>query len=785
MRSLPFAALLALALAALSPAVGLAQTAIIMPGSLPPGEHVRPLGVEYHRVDVQITDVVAQVSVDTMFRNPYDRQIEGTFLFPLPETSAIHDFAMTVDGKRLEGEILTKDKARQVYDDIVRRLRDPGLLEYVGTNLFKASVFPIPARGTTQIELKYEQLLPRDAGLAEFVYPLKTQRPAAEPFQELTVRVTLDSAVPLKSIYSPTHDVDLRREGDRHAVLSFEERDAPPDRDFVLFYAVSPDDVGLNVLTHREGGEDGFFLLMLCPKEEFAATEVEQKDIVFVFDTSGSMSGKPIEQAREALIFCLQHLNPADRFNVVSFATEARPFVEDRLVPATPDKVDEAIGFCGNLKAVGGTNIADALSAALAQLHDSRGPAMIVFLTDGKPTVGETDAARIEALVRKLNTGEGERPRVRLFAFGVGNEVNVNLLTGLAGDNRGVPAFLRPGEDIEVTLSNFYTKVAYPVLSDLRLRVDGVRAYQLYPKELPDLFRGLELTVLGRYEGGGEAEITVTGTVGGQERSFGLATGLPVSQTANGFVPRLWAIRRVGYLLEEVKRSGESGELKDEIVQLALRYGIVTPYTSYLVNEDTEVIAGQPVEMQRGFAAAQRAHDTFDGRTLGGLGGTAWGMPGMMGAAGPGGPGMPGGMGPGMMGPGMGPVAGTGLAPDAMSADSGEAATTLAEGIQALEHNAQELRLRQAAVQQVGAETFYLNPETQTWVHSRFDGTTPIMDIQRDSEAFVQLIVSRPELARIFAQGDRVLYQGAHVAVRVGDTGKQTLSEAELREILE
>jgi Ca-activated chloride channel family protein len=260
------------------------------------------LTIKYHRVNVTIDDQVATTHVDQVFVNEGRYEVEGTYIFPLPEGATISEFAMWVDGERIEGQVLERDEARRIYEDIVRRRRDPALLEYVGRDAFQASIYPIPPGGESRIELEYSEVLAMDNGLVEYVYPLNTEKFSPRPLEEVVVNVTLKSDEPLKAIYSPSHDVDIVRRGDYNATIGYEEYDVKPDRDFTLYYTVSAEDVGLNLLSYKpDRSGDGFFLLLAAPKVEVDSQRVIAKDVILVLDVSGSMEGEKIEQAREAL----------------------------------------------------------------------------------------------------------------------------------------------------------------------------------------------------------------------------------------------------------------------------------------------------------------------------------------------------------------------------------------------------------------------------------------------------------------------------------------------------
>ena len=581
-----------------------------------PGGHFRfaPLQVRYHQVTVDIRELAATTTVDQEFFNPNDSILEGTYLFPLPAGAVIDRLAMEVNGKMTEAELLPADKARALYEEIVRKSRDPALLEYVGRGAFRLRVFPIEPRAGKRIRLRYTQLLKSDGGLTEYLYPLNTEKFSAAPLHEVSITVTLQGSQPLKSLYCPTHEVEIRRDGERRAVVGWEAHDTWPDTDFKLVFSRESDPVGISLLTWRKAGEEGFFLLLASPG--LTAEKVQPKDICFLVDTSGSMAGGKLEQAKKALAFCLDNLNPGDRFQVIRFSTEAEALFRE-LMPADTAEVRRAQEFVAGLKPIGGTAIGDALAGALALRKARRGeadrPYLVVFLTDGLPTVGETREDSLVESVRRAGGG------TRIFSFGVGTDVNTHLLDRIAEDTRALSRYVLPGEDLELTLSSFYTKIRDPVLADLALSFTnpGVRVTRLQPAALPDLFNGEVLAVFGRYSGSGAAAARITGNFGGRRAEFTADVNFPPAADEHAWIPRLWAARRVGWLLDEIRLRGESTELRDEVVRLAREYGIVTPYTAYLVLED-EARRGVPLElrsfreMEEDHAAAGSARDRLD-----------------------------------------------------------------------------------------------------------------------------------------------------------------------------
>lgn len=601
------------------------------PGLAPPGHPAfAPLGVKYHHVTVRISDQIATTEVDQVFVNPSDRRLEGTYLFPIPKNAQIDKLMMDVNGTMTEAELLDATKARAIYEDIVRKMRDPALLEYAGQGLFRLRVFPIEPRSEKRIKLSYSQVLRSEGGLVEYLYPLNTERFSSQLIESVSVSVTLDTRQPLKALYSPSHEVEIARHGTRRAVVGFEAKGVKPDTDFQLFFATTPtSELGLSLLTFRENGGDGYFLLLASPPAE--TRRVIPKDVVFVLDTSGSMAeGGKLEQARRALRFCLANLNADDRFELVRFSTEAEPLF-DRLVGATEANRKRAEEFVAGLKPIGGTAIEDALATALGPAQtqgEAARPYVVVFLTDGRPTIGSTNEKEILAKVQRQTEGK----TLRVFSFGIGTDVNTHLLDGLAEATRAASQYVLPKEDIEVKVSSFYSKISHPVLASPRLAVGGsaVRLAKVYPHPLPDLFRGEQLVVCGRYSGGGEADVSITGSVAGTTRTFSEKTSFPARAAGHAFIPRLWATRRVGFLLDEIRLRGESAELREEVVELARTYGIVTPYTAYLIVED-ETRRGVPVtsrslpmvERERAAAdEARREYASVAGGVAGGVAGS-------------------------------------------------------------------------------------------------------------------------------------------------------------------
>jgi Ca-activated chloride channel family protein len=578
-----------------------------------------PLEVVYHRVTVEIKDQVAITTVDQEFYNPNGRQLEGTYLFPLPAGAHIDQFSMDVNGEMTEAELLDAAKARAIYEEIVRRHRDPALLEYVGRDVFKARIFPIEPNSKKQVKLKYTQLLTDDSGLVEYTYSLNTEKFSAAPLKDVSIKVDLSCSQPIKSIYSPSHAIDIRRDGNQRAVIGYEEKDVRPDTDFKLIFSHAPKEIGLDVLSYQAGTEDGYFMLLASPGLDDVKEKVQNRDICFVIDTSGSMAGPKLDQAKKALLFCLANLNEGDRFEIIRFSTESESLF-GKLTAAEPANVEAARDFVNAMKPIGGTAIQDALLKASSLPGAQEAPFTVIFLTDGQPTIGETDE---EKLIGSLTTLMS-RDLTRVFSFGIGTDINTQLLDRISGETRAFTQYVLPEEDIEVKVSNFYTKIKSPALTNVKFDFTGeVRIKEIYPAAMSDLYKGQTLVAFGRYSPGKpNAAIRLTGTLNGEAREFVTDVKLAENDTANAFIPRLWAVRRVGWLLDEIRLRGETTELKDEVVRLARDHGIVTPYTAYLIIEDEEArrvpLAQRTMrEFESDAASRAGAEEVYDSARLG------------------------------------------------------------------------------------------------------------------------------------------------------------------------
>jgi Ca-activated chloride channel homolog len=689
----------------------------------------RVLPVKSIKLNTKIDGQVATTHVEQIFRNDTSFTLEGTYFFPIPDSASIVEFAIWENGKKLVGEVRSREEARRIYDEIVRRQRDPGLLEYAGRDLLQASIFPIPPNSDKKLELTYTQVLKGDSGTVSYRYPLgagknlwRTARPGVESgqvelprqsFGTVSGKIEIRGREALRNIYSPTHAVEISNKGDAGATVSFET--SGNDSDFQLFYGLSNDDFGMTLLTYREPGKDGYFLLTLSPRDDISERELVNKDIVFVLDTSGSMADEgKMEKARAALLFGIRTLRDGDRFNVINFAGEEH-LMDAKLVRADAAGKKRGEEFVNKLRPNGGTNINDALTASLKQFEAGDRPKMLVFMTDGLPTVGETDAEKIIA-----NLSKAKNAQVRIFPFGFGYDVNTLLLDKMGSENGGVSDYVQPKEDLEVKVSSFFTRVSSPVLSGVELDLGGVRADLMYPRKPGDLFRGMQLTMIGRYKNDSDLRnvtLRLRGKSGSDTRTFTYEDlAFPMRATENDFLPRLWATRRVGWLIEQIRSNGESKELKDEVVDLGTRFGIVTPYTSYLATDGSERAMGTGVGRGRPVAPAKAAME-----------------------------------------------ARSGAAAVQMSVQQNRMKDNLMAGAPTDADDASQILMRDTEKNQfVANKNFFL--KDGVWVDSEIkDGSKlPVVEVKFGSDQYFELLKREPGLAQYFALGEevRVVYNG-------------------------
>lgn len=540
-------------------------------------EPIRPgpgFGVEKLRsaVSVAVKDRVAEVTVEEWFQNRGPMLGEGVYHYPLPGEAAFSSFSLWQGDAELRGETMDATQARSIYEEIVRRKRDPALIELAGHGLIRARIFPINPGETRKITLRYTQILDREGDAWRFRYVAGSGPGAAGATRSF--RLSADSAARFGDPYSPTHQITTRR-SDGQLVVTLADSATTSDLD--LFLPLTRGLVGLSLVTHQLPGEDGYFMLLLAPGAAHPAAPLK-RDIVVAIDVSGSMSGEKLLQAKAAVGQLLGSLRDGDRFRLVAFESGVRRFDAD-WTTATADGRRRALQWVNALETGGGTNIAGALDEASSQPPSDGSLGVIIFLTDGLPTVGEQDPEKIAA------RAEEHRGAFRVFSFGIGYDVNTYLLDRLTEGARGVTEYIAPGGDIERAVGTLAGKIASPVLTDVTLNGDGVELYDVQPQSLPDLFAGDELVAFGRFHARNTTgwSVAVRGRRGSGDEQFRSATAGDAA--TNAYIPRLWASRKAGALSREIRLHGSTPETLKALKDLALRYGILTEYTSYLVQE--------------------------------------------------------------------------------------------------------------------------------------------------------------------------------------------------------
>jgi Ca-activated chloride channel homolog len=674
-------------------------------------------------VEVELRDGVLHYEVEETFVNRGGGIGEADYLFPLPKNAAFGDLKLEIDGELVAGETMGADEARRIYEDIVRQSRDPALVEWMGYGLLRTRIFPIAAGETRRVVVRFHSVAEREGDAIRVDY-FRGNRPGAvadvasdrdDPEGRLRFRLRY----PRDSYghpYSPTHDVDVRDErGTGHVELSGGAREMT-----LLLPLRRGTRAAIGVLSHAPGREDGFALLTLSPPA--IAPRQTPRDVTLVLDVSGSMSGRKMEQARDAGKQLLATLSERDRFRLIDFASDVRTFREE-MVFATRDNLEAAERYLDALRAEGSTNISGALDEALSVPAESGRLPVVLFVTDGAPTVGERDPERI---AQRAASARGRR---RVFTFGVGADLNVALMERLALEGRGTAHFVRPDESVERAVGIVASRLTNPVATDLRVTVEGARLSRLHPAGPYDLFAGQDLVVLARYSGSGTILVRFEGESANGRVSWTTEAELPESDRENAFVARLWATQRVGYLSAERRRSGASQEIDDEIRTLGEKYGIPTELTSYLVLEPGQVIA-------RGRAGG-RATDMS---------------------------------------------AGASPAPQAQAFEAAKAASNMRSVQTLAQAEAYEMRRGGGASRRVGTRTLVLRDSV--WTDARFTQGTRVVTVQPYSAGYFALVRELPDLASAFALGERVLVCGTKVAIAIAPNGVAQLTRAQIGEIV-
>ncbi len=562
-------------------------------------QNMTPLWLKHYDAKVTITDQMAITHVDQTFKNETNQRMEGIYIFPLPKNAIVMNLILWINGVPVQGKVMDSDTAQSIYENIVKKMIDPALLEYLGDNIFKLSVFPIEANGKPmserRIEITYAEILPYESGNIDYTFFMKAVKLSSKPVERASIDITLSSQKKIQSLYSPSHNgatgLVINKISDQNYTVTYGEENTLAEKDLTLYYQLKNEGFAINHLTYIPNtdsamffdspGDDSYHLLWVTPPDEISQSQILKKNIVFVADISSSMEGERMEQVRKSLNMMVDMLNPGDQFNVIPFNTAPVPF-KSNLVPADAENISVAHNFINELGAVGMTNMEDALKTGLQSTWDDTSINVIVFLTDGKPTWPvNTSSKGVIDTVAAYNTDNAS-----IFTFGIGDEVEESFLKQLAKDNDGFNIMIMDDDSIEITLKHFMDKISYPLIKNITLDYGNLDKYDIYPKVLPNLYAGTQLTVLGRYRNSGTFTTTFSGQVGSQPVSLASNLAFPSQMPNQPFVARMWASAKIDYLLDEIALFGELPELIAAIKSLGIKYCIITPYTSFLVIED-------------------------------------------------------------------------------------------------------------------------------------------------------------------------------------------------------
>ena len=683
-------------------------------------------------VRADLVDRVLRYEVTETFVNRGSALGEADYIFPLPKGAAFQDLKLSINGELVAGETMSAAEARAIYEEIVRSQRDPALVEWMGYGMLRARIFPIAPGEVKKVVVRFQMVAERegDALRVDYFQGKQSQQnwlafagDRDDDRPRATFTLTYPSSQMYGSPYSPTHSLSTNTRGGRREVRA----EGNASEVTLLIPVRKSNEPSISVLAYAPRNEDGFALITLSPPA--VTPRATPRDVTLVLDVSGSMSGVKIRQAREAGKQVLATLSPSDRFKLIDFSTEVRSFRDD-FVRATRENISEGSRYLESLDASGSTNISGALDAALEGDVPSGRLGLVLFVTDGEPTIGERNP---EAIAARVNRRRGER---RMFSFGVGADLNAALVERLAVEGRGTAQFVRPDESVERAVSIVASRLTSPVVTDIRIFADGVRLLKRHPSASADLFAGQDYVVLTRYDGSGSARLRFEGQTSSGPVTWTTRADFPESSRENAYIARLWATQRVGYLAAEKRRNGGSREVDDEIRQLGEKYAIPTEFTSYLVLEP----------------GMRRQSRTLSDAVVTGVGAAANAPP---------------------------PPAAS-VRPE--TARQFEAAREAAKQRSATNlQAADEADLSSGSTRRVGTRVFALRGER--WTELRKAEATTIVKVKAFSEAYFKIMEQIPELREVFALGDKVLVSGRNVSIEIGERGMESISDGELSRI--
>jgi len=575
-------------------ALGSADAAVFFAGKYENGKFVPDkdvknpcFGIRYSTISTRIDGGRAVTRIEEHVTGPATGRVRTICLVALPKGVSPDSVKFTAKEGGLRTRFLTVDEARKVCEAIAKGVGSARVLSLAGTPALLVERFMLSLKDEVTVE--FSQPVGESGGLFEYECPMPATGFAIGPVARLTFNAVVRSEKPLRGMFSPTHETTIERKGLYEARVRVAADDWSGAGTLRLLYVADEAPLGLRVLTHRaEGESEGYFMVLGNPTGSAGKEKAIEKDVLFVLDTSGSMRGEKMEQARSAIEYCLKELNPGDRFNVVTFGTEVKSF-RDGLTAATAGNLKAAGDFIDEIVAVGRTNISGALARGLAGKPQKGRPRIMIFLTDGTPTAGELVPENIIKSLARMNES-----KTRIFVMGMGNDVNAHLLDRLAEDTDGSSEYVGPEEEIDVKVAALYNRLSHPVLTGVQVAFGELMTNSVYPRKVPALFRGSQFIITGRYRGGGTHAVTISGTLAGEEKKYTCAAEFPgKAAPANDYVAPLWAARKIGYLLQEIRLHGEKKELIEEVVRLSKKFGIVTEYTVFIATAGRDMSVGE------------------------------------------------------------------------------------------------------------------------------------------------------------------------------------------------
>lgn len=583
--------------------------------------------VQIVRVDVaiDIVETTATTTIEMHLENATSQRQEAELMIPVPDGAVVRGFAYDGPSGQVTAEVLPRAEARRIYESLVSRIRDPALVEFIGYNLIRSSVFPIEARGKQKVRLTYEHLVNVDGHRVDYILPRTESLQYAVPW---SVTAKIRAERPISTVYSASHKLEMERIGQREVSLKIAADAGREPGPFRLSYLLQEDGVTASIFAYPDKKVGGGYFLLLAGLPAKATDDPNvraiQREVTLVIDRSGSMRNEKIQQVKEAALQVVAGLRPGEAFNILLYSNTVEWFSSKPVVKSRATE-DAARKYIEGITATGGTNLHDALHAALQQEPMEGMLPIVLFLTDGLPTVGQTSEAIIRELAAKSNPH-----RRRVFTFGVGFDVNAPLLEKIASESRGRAEFVLPQEDVEAKVGAVFAQLTGPVLAEPELRIIDThgaaaigRTRDILPEKLPDLFEGDRLILLGQYVGEEPVVFEVTGCYFGKRRTFKSTLDFTKATEKNGFVPRLWASRKIAELIDAVRQAGADPaasvqdpkirELVDEIVRLSTEFGILTEYTAFLAREGTDLASPMGVRREAADLFSSRALETRSG----------------------------------------------------------------------------------------------------------------------------------------------------------------------------